>query len=160
MSPSQLTQLLTFALAAMKTGSQIAAEARADIRQAAQHPHLQALLDQEAATAQQWGIRLDRALAEVGGAPAPVNHVMTTHYEVDQRIRQFTAADPAVRDLSIIASGQRALHYWLSFFDSARAYAAQAGLVQTAQDLQASHDEARQADAHYARLTAQLLGAQ
>ena len=103
--------------------------------------------------------RIDRALAEVGGTAAPVNHIMTAHYEVDQRIRQFTAGDAQVRDLSIIASGQRALHYWLAFFDAVRAYAAQAGRPQTAQEMQASLEEARQADEHYTQLTAQLLSA-
>nr|GFC41308.1 hypothetical protein [Tanacetum cinerariifolium] len=67
------------------------------------------------------------ALAEVGGTAAPVNHVMSAHYEVDQRIRQFTATDVAVRDASILGSAQRALHYWIAFFGSVRDYAAQAG---------------------------------
>lgn len=159
MSPEQLTQLLTFALAAMKTGSQLALAAAAAIQHDAHSPQLRAALVQDAATAQQWAARIDRALAEVGGTAAPVNHVLTAHYEVDQRIRHFTAGDAQVRDLSIIASGQRALHYWMSFFDSVRAYAAQAGQLRTAHEMQASLDEARQADAQYTHLAAQLLSA-
>ena len=157
MLPEQLTQLLAFALAAMKTGSQIAAAATPGIQHDAHNLQLQAALAQHAATAQHWAARIDQALGEVGGTAAPVNHILTAHYEVDQRIRQFTAGDAQVRDLSIIASGQRALHYWISFFDSVRAYAAPAGRAQMAREMQASREEARQADAQYSQLAAQLL---
>lgn len=156
MTTAQLTQLITFSLAAMKTGSQIAEAAAPDIQHAAHYPPLKAALAQVADTATHWGARIDRALAEVGGAAAPVNHVMTAHYEVDQRIRQF-ATDDDWRDLSILASGQRALHYWMSFFGSVHAYAVQAGRAQLAQEMQASQDEARLADEHYAQLATQLL---
>lgn len=156
MTTEQLTSLLTFSLAAMKTGNQIAAAAADDIQHAAHYPSLKAALGHSAETARQWAARIDRALAEVGGQAAPVNHIMTAHYEVDQRLRGF-ATDDDSRDLGIIASGQRALHYWLSFFETVRTYAAQAGLTQTAQDMQTSRDEARQADEQYAQFAHQLL---
>lgn len=156
MTPEQLTQLITLNLAAMKTGSNIAAAAAAEIRHDAHHPQLQAALDQGTETAQRWAARIDRALAEVGGAAAPVNHAVQAHYEVDKRLRGF-ATDDATRDLSIIGSGQRALHYWMAFFGTLRAYAAHAGRHQLAQDLQTSLDEAKRADEQYAHLTEQIL---
>jgi len=148
MTPERLTQLITLNLAAMKTGSNIAAAA-AEIRHDAHHPQHQAALDQNAETAQRWAARIDRALAEMGGEAAPVNHAVQTHYEVDKRLRGF-ATDDATRDLSIIGSGQWALHYWLAFFGTLRAYAAHAGRCQLAQDLQTSLDEAKRADEQYA----------
>lgn len=158
MTTEQLTFLTTFSLAAMKTGNRIAAAATGDIEHAARHPQLKALLTRNAETAQQWATRIDRALAEVGGEAAPVNHVMTTHYEVDQRLRGFAPDDDA-RDLGIIASGQRALHYWLSIFETVRTYAVRAGLHQTAQEMQTSRNEAKLADEQHALVAEQILSA-
>jgi ferritin-like metal-binding protein YciE len=156
MAPEQLQKLITFNLAAMKTGSDIAAAATAEIQRDVHSSHLQLTISQSEVAAKQWAARIDRALTEVGGEAAPVNHIMTAHYEVDRRIRQF-ASDAYARDLSIIASGQRALHYWIAFFGTLRTYAAQAGLRQTEQEMQASLHEAQQADEQYTKLATQLL---
>ncbi|AMR29380.1 hypothetical protein A0257_21290 [Hymenobacter psoromatis] len=158
MTTEQLTSLLTFSLAAMKTGSNIAAAAATGIRHDAHNPQLRAVLDQGTKTAQQWATRIDRALAELGGAAAPVNHIMQAHYEVDQRLRSF-AQDDDTRDLGIIASGQRALHYWLAFFETGRTYAVRAGLDQIAQEMQASRDKAQLANEQHARVAEQILSA-
>ncbi len=158
MTTEQLTALLTFSLAAMKTGSTIAAAAAADIRHDAHDSQLQVVLDQGTETARQWAARIDRALAELGGEAAPVNHAVQAHYEVDKRLRGF-AKDEAARDLSIIASGQRALHYWMAIFETVRTYAVRAGLPQIAQEIQASRDEAKLADEQHARVAEQILSA-
>lgn len=157
MAPEQLKQLITFNLAAMKTGSNIAAAATAEIQHDARNPQLKAALDQGIETAQQWAARIDRALAEMGGVAAPVNHAMQAHYEVDKRLRGF-ATDDAARDLGIIGSGQRALHYWMAFFGTLRTYAAHAGLHQLEQAMQASLDEAKRADEQHTQIAEQLLG--
>lgn len=157
MAPEQLKQLITFNLAAMKTGSKIAAAATTEIQHDARNPQLKAALDQGTETAKQWAARIDRALAEMGGEEAPVNHAMQAHYEVDKRLRGF-ASDDASRDLGIIGSGQRALHYWMAFFGTLRTYAAHTGLRQLEQDMQASLDEAKRADEQHTQIAEQILG--
>ena len=115
MAPDSLKQLISQGLAALQAGSQVAAGATAEIQQAAHDPRLKSALDQGNDTAKQWAARIDRALAEAGGAGDKQNPILEAHYQVSQKIRQ-QAPDDLTRDLGIIAAGQLALHYWIASF--------------------------------------------
>lgn len=156
MADDQIKTLVSHGLAAMKAGSQVAAKATADIENDARDPRLKAALDQGNNTSKQWAARIDRALAEAGGEGEQENPVLEAHFEVSKKIRQ-QAPDDLSRDLGIIAAGQLALHYWIASFGTLRTYAAQVGLHQTEQDMQASLDEAKQADQQHTQLAEQLL---
>lgn len=157
MAPDSLKQLISQGLAALQAGSQVAAGATAEIQQAAHDPRLKSALDQGNDTAKQWAARIDRALAEAGGAGEKQNPILEAHYQVSQKIRQ-QAPDDLTRDLGIIAAGQLALHYWIASFGTLRTYAAQVGLTQAQQELQTSLDEAKTADQQHTQLAELLLG--
>ena len=158
MASDQLKSLISHGLAALKAGSKIAADATADIQRDAHDPKLKAALEEGNRTSQQWASRIDRALAEAGGEGEQQNPVLEAHFQVSKKIRQ-QAKDDFSRDLGIIAAGQLALHYWIASFGTLRTYAAQAGLKQAEQDLQASLEEAKQADQQHTQLAEQMMGA-
>ena len=158
MDNEALKTLIQQGLAALKAGSQVAAQATDEIQNDARNPQLKAALDQGNETSKQWAARIERALQEAGGAGEQQNPILEAHYQVSQRIRQ-QAPDDDSRDLGIIAAGQLALHYWIASFGTLRTYAAQAGLSQAQQELQASLDEAKQADEQHTQIAEQLMGA-
>ncbi len=144
----------------MKAGSQVAAGATDEIQNDARNPQLKAALEQGNEQSKQWASRLDRALDEAGGPDEQSNQnpILEAHYEVSKKIRQ-QAPDDTSRDLGIIAAGQLALHYWIAAFGTLRTYAGQVGLTQTEQELQASLDEAKQADEQHTEIALQIMGA-
>ena len=158
MATEQLKTLIQQGLAALKAGSKVAASATDEIQNDARNPQLKQALDQGNETSKQWAQRIDRALQEAGGAGEQQNPILEAHFEVSKRIRQ-QAPDDDSRDLGIIAAGQLALHYWIAAFGTLRTYAAQVGLRQTEQDLQACLDEAKQADEQHTQIAEQLMGA-
>lgn len=158
MATEQLKQLIQQGLAAMKAGGQVAATATAEIQNDARDPQLKSALNESNETSKQWTARIDRALAEAGGAGQQENPILEAHFQVSKKIRQ-QAPDDSTRDLGIIAAGQLALHYWIASFGTMRTYAAQAGLQQAEQAMQTCLDEAKQADEQHTKIAKQILGA-
>ncbi len=157
MENGSLKELIKQGLAALKAGGKVAAGATDEIQNDAQDAQLKDALSQGNETSKQWTSRIDRALAEAGGADEQQNPILEAHYEVSKRIRQ-QAPDAMSRDLGIIASGQLALHYWIASFGTLRTYAAQVGLGQTEQVMQTSLDEAKQADERHTQIAKQIMG--
>ena len=158
MNNDALKQLVTQGLAAMKAGSKIAEQATAEIQRDARNPDLKAALDQGNQTSQQWVQRIDTALTESGSGGEQKNPVLEGLYDVSKKIRQ-QAPDDVSRDLGIIASGQLALHYWIAAFGTIRTYADQVGMSDTAQNMQKSLDEAKQADQRHTDLAKRIMSA-
>ena len=158
MNNDALKQLVTQGLAAMKAGSKIAEQATAEIQRDVRNSDLKAALDQGNQTSQQWAQRIDQALTEAGSGGEQKNPVLEGLYEVSQKIRQ-QAPDDVSRDLGIIASGQLALHYWIAAFGTIRTYADQVGMTDTAQNMQKSLDEAKQADQRHTDLAKRIMSA-
>ncbi|AWB22667.1 MULTISPECIES: DUF892 family protein [Methylobacterium] len=158
MNNDALKTLVAQELAAMKNGGKVAAQATDEIRHDAHHPDLKAALEQGNQTSQQWAQRIDQALQEAGGSGEQKNPVLEGLYEVSRQIRQ-QAPDDDSRDLGIIATGQLALHYWITAFGTIRAYAEQAGLSGTAPAMQTSLDEAKAADERHNEIAATIMGA-
>lgn len=157
MANQQLNELVKQGLAALKAGSKVAAGATDEIQNDVRDAQLKQALETGNQTSKQWSQRIDRALAEAGGADEQQNPILEAHYEVSKRIRQ-QAPDETSRDLGIIASGQLALHYWIASFGTLRTYAAQVGLSQTEQEMQTSLDEAKQADEQHTQIAKQIMG--
>lgn len=157
MANEQLKQLIKQGMTALKAGSKVAADATGEILNDAHNPKLKAMLEKGNHTSQEWSARIDQALDEAGGGEEQQNPILEAHYEVSQKIRQ-QAPDDYTRDLGIIAAGQLALHYWIASFGTLRTYAEQAGLSQTAEHLQTSLDEAKQADEQHNKIAKQILG--
>ena len=158
MATEQLKPLIQQGLAALKAGGQVAARSTDEIQNDARNPQLKQALEQGTQTSQQWAQRIERALQEVGGAGEQQNPILEAHYQVSKKIRQ-EAPDDVSRDLGIVAAGQLALHYWIASFGTLRTYAAQLGMDQAAQDLQACLDEAKQADEQHTQIAEQIMGA-
>jgi len=157
MNNDALKQLVAQGLAAMKAGSKIAAGATSEIQNDARHPDLKAALQTGNQVSQQWAQRIDQVLQEAGGNGEQKNPVLEGLYEVSRMIRQ-QAPDDASRDLGIIADGQLALHYWIAAFGTIRTYASQVGLTETAQAMQSSLDEAKQADEQHNEIAKSIMG--
>ena len=156
MANQQVNQLITQGVSALKAASRIAAQETDEIQNNAHNPNLKAALAQGIEISKSWMARIDRALGEVGGTAEQPNHIMQAHYEVSRRIRQ-QAPDDLMRDLGIIASGQRVLHYWIASFSTVGTYAAQAGMSQLEQVMQASLDEAKEADEQHTQIAKQIM---
>ena len=158
MNNDALKKLVGFGLSAMKAGSKVAADATGEIQHDVRHPDLKAALEQGNQVSQQWARRIDKALNEVGSGGEQRNPILEAHYEVSRKIRQ-QAPDDTSRDLGIIADGQLALHYWMAAFGTMRTYAGQLGMSETEQAMQASLDEAKQADEQHTAIAKRIMGA-
>ena len=157
MADDNLKQLVTQGLAAMKAGSDVAAQATDEISNDAKHPALKAALEEGNRTSKQWAERVDRARQQTGDSAQQDNPILKAHYEVSRRIRQ-QAPDDTSRDLGIIASGQLALHYWIASFGTMASYTKHLGMEEAARDMKACADEAKQADEKMTGVAEQVLG--
>lgn len=158
MADQELKTLIAQGLQAAKAGGRVSQRATGEIERDATNPGLQAALRDANAVAQQWAQRIERAIAETGTAEETGNPVLEALYDVSTKIRQ-KAPDAETRDLGIIAAGQLALHYWIAAFGTLRTYAANCGLTQTEREMQASLDEAKQADLQHTQLAENILSA-
>jgi ferritin-like metal-binding protein YciE len=145
MEEQGLKELIKKGFAAMKAGSNVAAEATSEIQNDAKSEELKKSLEEGNAHSKVWAQRIDRCLQEVGGSADEDNEILKAHYQVSKQIRQ-QASDDDSRDLGIIASGQMALHYWIAAFGTQVSYAEAAGLTNAQQEMQACLDEAKEAD--------------
>ena len=154
----ELKTLVAQGLQALQAGGEVAKRATAEIQNDASDAGLKQALEQGNKTAEQWAQRVQRASGEAGPAENTGNPILEAHYEVSRKIRQ-KAPDAMSRDLGIIAAGQLALHYWIAAFGTLRTYAEKEGMTQTAQDMQMSLDEAKQADQQHTVLAGKIMGA-
>ncbi len=157
MESQELKALVAQGLQALKAGGEVAKAATADIQNDASDPGLKAALQEGNRTSEQWAQRVQQAMAETGGTEDTGNQVLEAHFEVSKKIRQ-KAQDAMTRDLGIIAAGQLALHYWIASFGTLGNYAAKLGMTQTQQNMQASLEEAKQADQQLTSLAEKMLG--
>ena len=157
MAGDDLKQLVAQGLAAMKAGSDVAAQATAEISNDAKHPALKTALEEGNRTSKQWAERIDRARQQAGGGGQQNNPIVEALYEVSHRIRQ-QAPDDTSRDLGIIANGQLALHYWIAAFGTMANYTKHLGMGDVARDMKACTDEAKQADEKHTELAERILG--
>ena len=158
MTDQNLNTLAAQGLQALRAGAEVAKGATAEIERDVKDPGLKSALQAGTKTSAQWAHRIDRAMAEAGGAEDGGNPVLEAHFEVSRQIRQ-KAPDDLTRDLGIIAAGQLALHYWIASFGTMRGYASALGMSQTEQAMQASLDEAKQFDQQHTESTKKLLNA-
>jgi len=159
MENGALKTLVAQGLTAMKAGSEVAAQATAEIRQDARHPELKAALEAGNKVSQSWAQRIEQALQEVGDASGEAkNPVLEGMYEVSRMIRR-QAPDDTSRDLGIIANGQLALHYWIAAFGTIRSYASHLGMNETARAMQASLDEAKEGDGAHTAIAQRIMSA-
>lgn len=156
MANEQLQQLIKNGLAAMKAGSEMAAQATDAINNAARNPKLKAALEKGNETAKMWAERVERALQEAGESEKRDNPVIEGVSKVSKEILE-SAPDDYSRDLGIIASGQLALHYWIAAFGTMRSYTSQVKLDQAEKEMKACLDEAKQQDEEYTEIAKEIM---
>jgi len=156
MEQQGLKELIRQGFAAMKAGSNVAAQATDEIKNDAKNEQLKNALEQGNEQSKVWAQRIDRGLEEAGGTADQDNEILKAHYEVSKQIRQ-QAADDDSRDLGIIASGQMALHYWIAAFGTQVSYASVAGLTQAQQEMQTCLDEAKEADLKHTEIAKSII---
>ena len=156
METTQMQQLIQQGLAAMKTGSEMAAKATNDISNAAHNPKLKEALEKGNQTSKKWAERIDQALREAGGSEHRDNPVIEGIAKVNQTILE-TVSDADTRDLGIIAGGQLALHYWIAAFGTMSNYAGEAKLDQAQEDMKTCVKEAKKADEEHSEIAEEIL---
>ena len=159
MEQQNLKELIKHGFAAMKAGSDVAAQSTDEIQQDAKKAELKESLRRGNEQAKVWAQRIERGLQEAGGNADERNEILEAHYQVSKAIRA-NAKDDDTRDLGIIASGQLALHYWIAAFGTQANYAKAAGLDQASQDLKTCLDEAKQADERLNQAAESILAGQ
>jgi ferritin-like metal-binding protein YciE len=159
MEEQGLKELVKKGFAAMKSGSDVAAQATSEIQNDAKNEGLLNALQQGNEQSKVWAERIDRCLEEAGGTADEKNEILEAHYEVSKQIRQ-QAPDDDSRDLGIIASGQMALHYWIASFGTQVSYAEACGLTNAQQEMQACLDEAKEADLKHTELAKSIINGQ
>ncbi len=160
MNDQNLKHLISSALTSLDGGLTIAQRSIDEVRNAATHSGLKSALREGEQHTQQWQSRVKAALKEANVSPdsEPSNRVIEAYGEVAKKMRD-TAEGDDVRDLGIIASGQLALHYWISAFGTFGAYAKQVGMNETAQAMHKCVEEATQADEKHTQLASQIMSA-
>lgn len=157
MDNEALKKLVAQGLAAMQTGSDVAAKATSEIQNDAKHPDLKSALEVGNKVSEQWKSRISQAVQSAGGSGEQKNPILEAHFQVSKLIRQ-QAPDDTSRDLGIIASGQLALHYWIAAFGTMASYTKQLGMEDVAAEMKKSANEAKQGDERHTEIAKSILG--
>ena len=154
-----VTVMLRDAIVAVEAASASGREATSKIEEQANHPELKELMRQGSKYSETWRERLAAAAEKVGGRSPAVdgNPIIDAIQQVGGKIIQ-QAKDPVARDLGIIASGQLALHYYISAFGTMAAYAKMLGLTEVAQSLHECLEEAKRGDERYTEFAEKIGG--
>ena len=149
--------MLLDAIVAVQAASASGKSATAKIEEQANDPALKELLRQGTKHAESWRERLAAASQKLGGAEAAVdsNPIVDAIQQVGGKIIS-KATDPIARDLGIVASGQLALHYYISAFGTMAAYAKMLGMEEVAQSLHTCLDEAKKGDERYTEIAEKI----
>lgn len=154
----QLKQLIKNGFAAMKTGSEMSAQATDAINNAAKDPKLKELLRKGNETSKKWAERIERGLQEAGGSNDKQENAIIEGIEKASQNILKVAPDDYSRDLGIIAAGQIALHYWIASFGTMASYAKQVDLSETQKAMKACADEAKEADEEHTKVAKEIMG--
>lgn len=152
-----LKQLIKDGLAAMKTGSEMAAKATDAINNAAKDQKLKEALKKGNETSKKWSERIEKGLQEVGTGGQKDNPIIEGIGKVNQNILS-SAPDDYSRDLGIIAGGQLAIHYWIAAFGTMASYTGQAGMNETQKAMKTCADEAKEADEEHTKIAKEIMG--
>ena len=156
MANEQLKELIKNGLAAMKTGSEMAAKATDQINSAATDPKLKEALKKGNETSKKWAERIEKGLKESGSTETREDPVIEGVDKVNSDILS-TATDTYSRDLGIIAGGQLAIHYWIGAFGTMASYTEQAGLSEIQNAMKLCVEEAKQADEEHTKIAKEMM---
>ncbi len=156
MANEQLKQLIKNGLAAMKTGSEMAAKATDEINNAATDPKLKESLKKGNETSKKWSERIAKGLMEAGSTETRENPIIEGIDKVNSEILS-SAPDAYSRDLGIIAGGQLAIHYWIGAFGTMASYTEEAGLSETQKAMKLCVEEAKQADEEQTKIAKEMM---
>lgn len=157
MNGTELRLLAARELSFMKAGLDITAAALEPIRRDTSHPALRIALEKGGRALSEWNLRIGRAIEQIGSMDEVKHSLLWTHYDMS-RERRAHAASSTARDLTIVADGQVALHYWIAAFSTMAHYARVLGLENTASEMQASAEEATTAVEGQRFFAVELLG--
>ena len=133
-----------------------AAETTKKVAEMAANPELKEAVQQGSKFTSEWHERMGKAASMVGGGQQMAgNPIMEAIEQVGGKIMR-EAKDPVARDLGIIATGQLALHYYISAFGTMAAYAKMLGMQDVAQSIHQCGQEAKQGDERYTELAAKI----
>ena len=151
--------MLQDAIMGVQAASASAQEVTSKIEEMATHPELKEALQHGSHFSKKWRERLEQAAKSAGGNGAMTagNPIIDAIQQVGGKIMQ-KATDPVARDLGIIASGQLALHYYISAFGTMAAYAKMLGMQEVAQSIHECLEEAKQGDERYTELASKIAG--
>ena len=145
--------MLQDAIVAVQAAGASGKHATLKIQEHATDAELKELLQQGSKHAEAWQERLSQASQTMGGAQAETagNPIIDAIQQVGGKIIS-KATDATARDLGIIASGQLALHYYISAFGTMASYAKMLGMEEVAQSLHKCLQEAKKGDERYTEL--------
>jgi ferritin-like metal-binding protein YciE len=127
------------------------------LENAANSPELATLLRKECDQSQHRLVRLDSAFSDLGIRPRRVETQGMKGLLADcLRLAQDKSAEPHVRDAAVIAAAQHVSHDQIAGYGCARTWSNLLGCTQSANLLQKSLDEEKDADASLSRLAGKI----
>ncbi len=149
--------MLQDAITAVQAAGESGKHATMKIQEQASDAGLKELLQHGSQHAEAWAERLSAANEKLGGVQSQTqgNPIIDAIQQVGGKIIS-KATDSVARDLGIIASGQLALHYYISAFGTMASYAKMLGMDEVAQSLHTCLEEAKKGDERYTELAARI----
>ncbi len=139
-------------LQALKTAGDHGKEAASDTLKVITAPELKQLVETGSKMAEQQASKITDLLRKAGGNPGGMPNKIEEGIRLGNREVVGAAKDPAVRDASVIAAAQIALHYYIASYGTLAASAKHLGLGDDAQTFKQMSDEIKAQDERFTHL--------
>ena len=140
-------------LQALKSAAEQGREAASATSAAVTEPELKKLVEEGSQRAERNAAEIDRLLEKAkGGASSGIPNKIMEGIRAGNRQVVDAAKDPEVRDASVVAAAQIALHYYIAAYGTLASTAKHLGMTEDAQTFKRLTDEAKQQDERFTQI--------
>ena len=144
-------------LQALKSADDQGKEAASDTLKAVTAPELKQLVETGTKMADQNAQRLTSMLQKAGGNTGGMQNKIMEGIRAGNRQVVEAAKDPEVRDASIIAAAQIAMHYYVAAYGTLASTAKHLGMDEDARTLKQMTDEIKAQDERFTHLAEEMV---
>ena len=144
-------------LQALKSADDLGKEAANDTLKAVTAPELKQLVETGTKMADQNAQRLASLLQKSGGNTGSMQNKIMEGIRAGNKQVVDAAKDPEVRDASIIAAAQIAMHYYVAAYGTLASTAKHLGMNEDASMLKQMTDEVKAQDERFTRLAEEMV---
>ncbi len=143
-------------LQALKSAAEQGREAASATSAAVTSPELKKMVEEGSQRAERNAAEIDRLLEKAGRPSSSIPNKIMEGIRAGNRQVVDAAKDPEVRDASVVAAAQIALHYYIAAYGTLASTAKHLGLSEDAQTFKRLTDEVKQQDERFTQIAEEM----